>query len=137
MRAICCNILRSELLWQWAQLDMNVSQLHEFNPRSQQLIECGSRHKHYVLKWLLLRLYQHVCANMWCKVEVWMWRLSYIFLYFFLGTGHFTQVVWKNTRDIGIGKAFGKDGRVFVCVNYHPPGNVIGRFKDNVQASKE
>ena len=54
-----------------------------------------------------------------------------------LGTGHFTQVVWKNTRQIGLGKAFGKDGRVFVVVVYHPPGNVIGRFKDNVQAAKE
>jgi len=48
------------------------------------------------------------------------------------GTGHFSQVVWKGSKEIGLGKAFGKDGRVFVVANYYPAGNVIGRFTENV-----
>ncbi len=48
------------------------------------------------------------------------------------GTGHFTQVVWKGSREIGVGKAFGKDGHVFVVCNYHPAGNVRGHFRENV-----
>jgi len=54
------------------------------------------------------------------------------------GTGHFTQVVWKNSKEIGVGKAYSKDGRVFVVCNYHPAGNVLTTFKDNVfPASKK
>ena len=48
------------------------------------------------------------------------------------GTGHFTQVVWKGSKEIGVGKSFGRDGRVFVVCNYLPAGNVIGRFQENV-----
>jgi len=51
--------------------------------------------------------------------------------------GHFTQVVWKESKLVGTGKAFAKDGRVFVVCNYHPAGNLIGTFKDNVFAPKK
>jgi len=53
------------------------------------------------------------------------------------GTGHFTQVVWAETREIGIGKA-SVDGQTFVVANYIPAGNVIGRenFEKNVQRAK-
>jgi glioma pathogenesis-related protein 2 len=51
--------------------------------------------------------------------------------------GHFTQVVWKGSREIGVGRSFAEGGlRVFVVCNYYPAGNVIGRFKDNVLPSK-
>lgn len=51
--------------------------------------------------------------------------------------GHFTQVIWKGSREIGVGRAFAEDGlRVFVVCNYYPAGNVIGRFKENVMPSK-
>jgi hypothetical protein len=40
--------------------------------------------------------------------------------------GHFTQIVWKNTREVGCGMARKGDREVWVC-NYTPPGNVIGR----------
>jgi uncharacterized protein YkwD len=40
--------------------------------------------------------------------------------------GHFTQVVWKGTREVGCGMARNAGREVWVC-NYNPPGNVIGR----------
>ncbi|XP_060579495.1 Golgi-associated plant pathogenesis-related protein 1-like [Ruditapes philippinarum] len=41
--------------------------------------------------------------------------------------GHFTQIVWKGSKKIGVGVA----GPV-VVINYDPAGNYIGQFKDNV-----
>ena len=50
-----------------------------------------------------------------------------------MGTGHFTQVVWKDSMKMGVAKASSPDGRTTVVVaNYHPPGNFVGRFKQNV-----
>ena len=41
--------------------------------------------------------------------------------------GHYTQVVWRNTREIGCGIADGTDGHSrFVCW-YNPAGNVRGQ----------
>lgn len=45
------------------------------------------------------------------------------------GTGHFTQVVWKGTTQVGM--AASEDG-CFVVANYLPPGNFSGRFPENV-----
>ena len=36
--------------------------------------------------------------------------------------GHYTQLVWKNTKTIGCGKS----GNVIVC-QYQPPGNFMGQ----------
>ncbi|KAG5897860.1 hypothetical protein JTB14_024894 [Gonioctena quinquepunctata] len=48
-----------------------------------------------------------------------------------LSAGHFTQVVWKDSRELGV--AFAKSGgKIVVVANYYPPGNVIGYFADNV-----
>ena len=46
-------------------------------------------------------------------------------------TGHFTQLVWKGTKEIGCGVAC--DG-TFCCVvcNYYPMGNFVGKYKYNV-----
>jgi pathogenesis-related protein 1 len=40
--------------------------------------------------------------------------------------GHYTQVVWNNTKEVGC--AVARDGRreVWVC-EYYPPGNWVGR----------
>lgn len=46
--------------------------------------------------------------------------------------GHFTQIVWKNTSEIGVGKAKTPDGKVFVVARYKPAGNVVNRFEQNV-----
>ncbi|KAK3316018.1 CAP domain-containing protein [Apodospora peruviana] len=49
-------------------------------------------------------------------------------------TGHFTQLVWKNTTDVGCGrKLCDKKGWYLVC-EYWPRGNVLGQFGDAVQA---
>jgi len=48
------------------------------------------------------------------------------------GTGHFTQIVWKDTTEVGFGKCENKRGRIFVVGNYYPAGNVLGFFKYNV-----
>jgi uncharacterized protein YkwD len=48
-----------------------------------------------------------------------------------LASGHFTQVVWKESVKLGV--AFAKSGgRVVVVANYDPPGNYIGCFSKNV-----
>ncbi|CAF2092696.1 unnamed protein product [Rotaria magnacalcarata] len=48
-------------------------------------------------------------------------------------TGHFTQVVWKNTKKFGIGYALTKDrSTAYVVAQYSPPGNYLSQFADNV-----
>lgn len=46
------------------------------------------------------------------------------------GCGHYTQLVWRNTRQVGCGYASCNDGQftngVWVC-NYSPPGNFVGQ----------
>merc|ERR1712223_257430 len=46
-------------------------------------------------------------------------------------TGHFTQVVWKGSTEVGMGVAQ-KGSKVIVVANYSPPGNYIGQHADNV-----
>ena len=50
-------------------------------------------------------------------------------------TGHFTQVVWKGTTEVGAAKVI-KDGYCFVVANYCPPGNMMGDFDKNVTKTK-
>lgn len=47
------------------------------------------------------------------------------------GCGHYTQLVWRNTREVGCGysnclAADGYSDGVWVC-NYSPPGNFVGQ----------
>lgn len=37
---------------------------------------------------------------------------------------HFTAILWKSTRKIGVGKATTNDGRTFIVVSYYPPGKL-------------
>ena len=48
------------------------------------------------------------------------------------GTGHFTQVVWRDSRQVGVGRAQAADGKWLVVANYLPAGNFIGRYAENV-----
>ncbi|KAH8255604.1 hypothetical protein KR038_007103 [Drosophila bunnanda] len=45
--------------------------------------------------------------------------------------GHFTQLIWKASREMGAGVARKAD-RTWVVCNYNPAGNVVGQFKENV-----
>ena len=52
------------------------------------------------------------------------------------GTGHFTQVVWKGTKEIGLGRASNTKDNGMVCTyvvgRYRPAGNFMGKFQENV-----
>jgi hypothetical protein len=48
------------------------------------------------------------------------------------GTGHFTQVVWMSSKELGVGVKRNSKGQTFVVCNYSPPGNFIGNYSKNV-----
>ncbi|CBX90134.1 hypothetical protein LEMA_P062600.1 [Plenodomus lingam JN3] len=57
-------------------------------------------------------------------------------------TGHFTQLVWKNTTQVGCSRTQCNAGQQggegdapgwYLVCEYSPAGNVIGAFGDNVQ----
>jgi pathogenesis-related protein 1 len=50
---------------------------------------------------------------------------------FSMKTGHFTQLVWRATREVGCGMSQCNGLDVWVC-NYDPPGNVEGGFRAEV-----
>ena len=50
---------------------------------------------------------------------------------FSMRSGHFTQVVWRGSRQLGCASASCGDIRLWVC-NYDPPGNMQGDFQRNV-----
>ena len=47
--------------------------------------------------------------------------------------GHFTQLVWRDSREMGVAKALSRDRTQFIVSRYFPAGNVLGAFKDNVK----
>ncbi|XP_067035849.1 uncharacterized protein [Acropora muricata] len=47
-------------------------------------------------------------------------------------TGHFTQVVWRNSKQIGAAWAIRKDGKLVVSIKYRPGGNYVRYFANNV-----
>lgn len=51
---------------------------------------------------------------------------------FSMNTGHFTAVVWKNTKELGIATATNRSGATYIVANYSPWGNVMGQFPQNV-----
>jgi len=53
---------------------------------------------------------------------------------FSMGTGHFTQVVWKNSKEFGIG-LYCYNSKCFMTGNYYPGGNFgsANEYAKNVQ----
>ena len=51
------------------------------------------------------------------------------------GAGHFTLVVWKNSKEFGIGYSCDDNSRCFVVANYYPGGNFgnATNYKNNIQ----
>jgi hypothetical protein len=54
------------------------------------------------------------------------------------GTGHFTQLVWRGSRSIGVGIAThpGQKWKCVVVAQFDPPGNYLGQFRENVRSAK-
>nr|WQQ44632.1 golgi-associated plant pathopathogenesis-related protein 1 [Dugesia japonica] len=46
--------------------------------------------------------------------------------------GHFSQVVWKNSNEIGLGLAKGTNGMWFYCARYLKSGNCTGKYLENI-----
>jgi hypothetical protein len=46
-------------------------------------------------------------------------------------TSHFTQMIWKNTKDVGFG-FIRKREYCYAVAFYYPPGNTLGEYKENV-----
>uniref|UniRef100_A0A8D0APA2 SCP domain-containing protein n=1 Tax=Sander lucioperca TaxID=283035 RepID=A0A8D0APA2_SANLU len=74
--------------------------------------------------------------NMWKAVDSWYSEIkdyNWSRPGFSSNTGHFTQVVWKDSKELGVGMA--TDGhKVFVVGQYRPAGNMnmAGYFEKNV-----
>lgn len=41
--------------------------------------------------------------------------------------GHYTQMVWKTTTSVGMGKAVCPNDAIIIVANYDPAGNVMGQ----------
>jgi uncharacterized protein YkwD len=50
---------------------------------------------------------------------------------FSMQTGHFTQVVWRSTTQVGCGMAQCNGNDIWVC-EYDPPGNWEGQYREQV-----
>ena len=55
---------------------------------------------------------------------------------FSMDTGHFTQLVWKGSKQLGCGASCSNYGCYITC-NYYPAGNYIDQFTSNVFPLKE
>ena len=42
--------------------------------------------------------------------------------------GHYTQMIWESTKEVGIGWAVSRSGKVYVVARYYPAGNVIREY---------
>jgi len=47
-------------------------------------------------------------------------------------SGHFTQMIWRNSTELGMGMASDRSGKIIIVGNYNPPGNYTGQFTQNV-----
>ena len=53
---------------------------------------------------------------------------------FSMKTGHFTQLVWTDTTQVGCGHVQCNGNDIYVC-NYNPPGNWEGQYREHVLPS--
>ena len=47
--------------------------------------------------------------------------------------GHFSQVVWADSKEFGVGLATAKNGMHFMVARYAPGGNNLNLFKSNIK----
>jgi uncharacterized protein YkwD len=58
------------------------------------------------------------------------WKGGKISMKNFSKAGHYTQMIWYASTEIGCGQATCSDGSTIVVCNYNPPGNMIGQSPD-------
>ena len=47
---------------------------------------------------------------------------------------HFTQLVWKDTKRVGVGCAINKErGQIYIVAQYTPNGNVKTMYRNQVR----
>lgn len=44
----------------------------------------------------------------------------------FFATGHYTQMIWKDTKTVGMGITICENGATIIVANYEPVGNILG-----------
>lgn len=44
------------------------------------------------------------------------------------GTGHYTQMIWRDTQKMGVGMSICDNGSLIIVANYYPAGNMIGEY---------
>ncbi|XP_032226785.2 uncharacterized protein LOC5502610 isoform X2 [Nematostella vectensis] len=52
-------------------------------------------------------------------------------------TSHFSQLVWKGTKKLGVGEAQSKSGNFFLVARYHPKGNMEVRLSVDPDKDKQ
>jgi len=50
---------------------------------------------------------------------------------------NFTQLIWKESREVGYGWAQDSKGNTCVVAVYFPPGNIKGKYKENVLPNED
>ncbi len=52
----------------------------------------------------------------------------------FLKRNRFARVIWKNIRQLGVGRAFSRDQTVmYVVATYYPGGYIEESYQDNIK----
>ena len=94
--------------------------------------------KIYIIVIIVLK--SKICANGETASQRWYDEVQYYDFDnpgFSQKTGHFTQLVWKSSAQIGCGSACNSLNHCYITCNYYPPGNYLNRFDTNVFPLKE
>ena len=49
---------------------------------------------------------------------------------------HFTQIIWRDTTDVGFGYTKLENGKFLAIALYYPCGNIVGKYEENVLNDK-
>ena len=69
-----------------------------------------------------------------CQVQLKKWDVKFSQHNLFTGwtgCGHFTQLVWKGSKKLGLGVAQDRSGKRYVVAQYDPVGNIEGKYEVN------
>ena len=76
---------------------------------------------------------QHVCDHFYSEIKDYEFKPTCDFRV----TGHFTQLVWKGSNELGIGRAIDADNREITVCNYYPAGNRRNHYEENVSRADD